>query len=77
MWGSRELTQEWWSPHLSGAKLPVPCIGGMEVIAWQTQSTHVHSMSYLRKEETTENVTFYFTSTPYPTLDLFPPMRFF
>lgn len=56
----------WWSPHLGGAKLPVPCVGGMEVIPWQAQGTHVHSMSHLRKEETMENTAFFFNPLSHP-----------
>lgn len=40
-----------WSPHLSGTKLPVPCIGRMQMIAGQAQSAHVHRVSHLRKEK--------------------------
>ena len=57
-----------WSPHLSGTKLPVPCIGRMKMIAWQTQSTHVHSVSHLRKEKSMEKTAFllHFNPPSYP-----------
>lgn len=53
-----------WSPHLSGAKLPVPCIRRVEVIAWQAQSTHVHGVSHLRKEKSLEERAFLLHFSP-------------
>lgn len=35
--------------HLCGTQLPVPCIGCVEVVPGQAQSTHVHRVCHLQE----------------------------
>lgn len=61
-----------WDTHLSGAQLPVPCVGCVEVIARQAQSTQVQGVRHLRKKEAVEDS----VSIPYLALQPLPIQAF-